>query len=297
MLKNLLRRFVGLGFSEDQILKRLSTVPKFQKLISNALALGFSSKAIIDKLSRNELKYDVASPEAEGKKAIEAHQRKGRKEAAISATALITAASAGHNLISKAALQKGAELLQPEEDEGETIDVTPKPPQPKSPSSLDFQRKSISMQEPVKPQEPQELPPVKPQDTDKLPSIKPQVDEEIAIEKPTKDINLAQNFPLVTKFINNLAASGKSFPYIYALLMNSKKLTPIAKKYELATGKKVEDYVRGIVERYKKTSPEAKKTRARPAKTPQAGDELMKLMGQQGGNDIFSQMDEFEKLL
>jgi len=297
MLKNLLRRFVGLGFSEDQILKRLNAVPKFQKLISTALAAGYSSKAIIDKLAKSELKYDVASPEAEGKKAVEAQSKRAKRELALATTALLTTAAAGHNLISKAALQKGAELLGPEEDEGETIDVTPKPPQPKSPSSLDFQRKGISMQEPVKPQEPEELPPVKPQDTDKLPSIKPQADEEIAIEKPTKDINLAQNFPLVTKFVNNLAASGKSFPYIYALLMNSKKLTPIAKKYEMATGKKIEDYVRGITERYKKTVPQAKKPRARTSQAPSAGDELMKLIGQKGGDDIFSQMDEFEKLL
>ena len=294
MLKNLLRRFVGLGFSEDQILKRLNAVPKFQKLISTALAAGYSSKAIIDKLSQSELKYDVASPEAEGKKAVEAQSKKAKRDLATAATALITAASAGHNLISKAALQKGAELLQPEEDQGETIDVTPKLPQTKKPSSLDFQRKGISIQEPVKTDE---QPLVKPQDSSKLPSIKPQFDEEILVQKPTKDINLAQNFPLVTKFINNLAASGKSFPYIYALLMNSKKLTPIAKKYEMATGKKIEDYVRGITERYKKTAPQAKKPRARTSQAPSAGDELMKLMGQQGGNDIFSQMDEFEKLL
>jgi len=286
MLKNLLRRFVGLGFSEDQILRRLNAVPKFQKLISTALAAGYSSKAIIDKLAKSELKYDVASPEAEGKKAIEAQSKRAKRELAISTTALLTAAAAGHNLISKAALQKGVDILGPEEDEGETIDVTPKPPQPKSPSSLDFQRKGISMQEPVKPQEPQELPPVN-----------PQFDEEILVEKPTKDINLAQNFPQVTQFVNKLAASGKSFPYIYALLMNSKKLTPIAKKYEMATGKKIEDYVRGITERYKKTVPQAKKPRARTSQAPSAGDELMKLMGQQGRNDLFSQMDEFEKLL
>lgn len=294
MLKNLLRRFVGLGFSEDQILKRLSAVPKFQKLISTALAAGYSSKAIIDKLSRNELKYDVASPEAEGKKAIEAQSKRAKKELAIATTALLTTAAAGHNLLSKAALQKGAQILGPEDDQGETIDVTPRPPQPKSPSSLAFERKGISFQEPVKPEE---EPPVKPEQAEEQAPVKPQVEKEIAIEKPVRDINLAQNFPLVTKFVNNLAASGKSFPYIYALLMNSKKLTPIAKKYELATGKKIEDYVRGIVERYKKTTPEAKKTRARPAKTPQAGDELMKLMGQQGGDDIFSRIDEFEKFL
>jgi len=286
MLKNLLRRFVGLGFSEDQILKRLNAVPKFQKLISTALAAGYSSKAIIDKLSRNELKYDVASPEAEGKKAIEAQSKRAKKELAIATTALLTTAAAGHNLLSKAALQKGAQILGPEDDEGETIDITPRPPQPKGPSSLAFERKGISFQPPVQPEQAEEQAPVK-----------PQVEKEIAIEKPVRDINLAQNFPLVTKFVNNLAASGKSFPYIYALLMNSKKLTPIAKKYELATGKKIEDYVRGIVERYKKTTPEAKKTRARPAKTPQAGDELMKLMGQQGGDDIFSRIDEFEKFL
>ena len=294
MLKNLLRRFVGLGFSEDQILKRLNAVPKFQKLISTALAAGYSSKAIIDKLSRNELKYDVASPEAEGKKAIEAQSKRAKKELAIATTALLTTAAAGHNLLSKAALQKGAQILGPEDDQGETIDVTPRPPQPKSPSSLAFERKGISFQEPVKPEE---EPPVKPEQAEEQAPVKPQVEKEIAIEKPVRDINLAQNFPLVTKFVNNLAASGKSFPYIYALLMNSKKLTPIAKKYELATGKKIEDYVRGIVERYKKTTPEAKKTRARPAKTPQAGDELMKLMGQQGGDDIFSRIDEFEKFL
>ena len=294
MLKNLLRRFVGLGFSEDQILKRLSAVPKFQKLISTALAAGYSSKAIIDKLSRNELKYDVASPEAEGKKAIEAQSKRAKKELAIATTALLTTAAAGHNLLSKAALQKGAQILGPEDDQGETIDVTPRPPQPKSPSSLAFERKGISFQEPVKPEE---EPPVKPEQAEEQAPVKPQVEKEIAIEKPVRDINLTQNFPLVTKFVNNLAASGKSFPYIYALLMNSKKLTPIAKKYELATGKKIEDYVRGIVERYKKTTPEAKKTRARPAKTPQAGDELMKLMGQQGGDDIFSRIDEFEKFL
>ena len=294
MLKNLLRRFVGLGFSEDQILKRLNAVPKFQKLISTALAAGYSSKAIIDKLSRNELKYDVASPEAEGKKAIEAQSKRAKKELAIATTALLTTAAAGHNLLSKAALQKGAQILGPEDDQGETIDVTPRPPQPKSPSSLAFERKGISFQEPVKPEE---EPPVKPEQAEEQAPVKPQVEKEIAIEKPVRDINLTQNFPLVTKFVNNLAASGKSFPYIYALLMNSKKLTPIAKKYELATGKKIEDYVRGIVERYKKTTPEAKKTRARPAKTPQAGDELMKLMGQQGGDDIFSRIDEFEKFL
>jgi hypothetical protein len=294
MLKNLLRRFVGLGFSEDQILKRLSAVPKFQKLISTALAAGYSSKAIIDKLSRNELKYDVASPEAEGKKAIEAQSKRAKKELAIATTALLTTAAAGHNLLSKAALQKGAQILGPDEEEGETIDVTPRPPQPKGPSSLAFERKGISFQEPVKPDE---QPPVKPEQAEEQVPVKPQVEKEIAIEKPARDINLAQNFPKVTQFVNNLAASGKSFPYIYALLMNSKKLTPIAKKYELATGKKIEDYVRGIVERYKKTAPQSKKPRMKFSQTTNAGDELMKLMGKQGGDDIFSQMDEFEKYL
>jgi hypothetical protein len=296
MLKKLLDTLLSQGFKADQIVEKLQTIPKYKKAISKALAIGYPASSIISSLTKStDGQYQTA--EARGARALKKQTREGVRDLATTVTGLIAATSAGHNLISKAALQKGVDILGPEENEGETIDVTPKPPQPKSPSSLDFQRKGISMQEPVKPQEPQELPPVKPQDTDKLPSIKPQADEEIAIEKPTKDINLAQNFPLVTKFVNNLAASGKSFPYIYALLMNSKKLTPIAKKYEIATGKRIEDYVRGITERYKKTAPLAKKPRVRTSQTLSAGDELMKLMGQQGGNDLFSQMDEFEKLL
>lgn len=285
MLKKIVDTLLRQGFKPDQIVEKLQKIPQYKKAITKALAIGYVPTSILSSLTKStDGQYQTA--EARGARALKKQTREGVRDLATTVTGLIAAASAGHNLISKAALQKGAELLGPEEDEGETTDVTPKPPQPKSPSSLDFQRNGISMQEPVKPQ-----------DSDKLPSIKPQADEEIAIEKPTKDINLAQNFPLVTKFVNNLAASGKSFPYIYALLMNSKKLTPIAKKYEMATGKKIEDYVRGITERYKKTASLAKKPRVRTSQTPNAGDELMKLIGKKGGDDIFSQMDEFEKLL
>lgn len=276
------------GFKADSVIDALKKNKKYGTYIKNALAYGFAPFEILKSLARQhkvDLKEDTFNTaEARGARAEKAYASKARREAG---TVLGTAAGLGALAaggLGRAAAT-GVEVLPPEEKEGEIIDVTPKPTPP-APSQIPYEeKKRLTQQEPPAVKQP--MPVQKEPEIAQPEIVKPQKEE----EEKDLDINLAAGMNKIGEYVRKMAKAGKTAPFIHVMLMRSKKLGNVARKYQIATGKNIYDYIANLTQATRGETKGAK-----------GGDVLMGLMEKntqpQGQiNDIFSAMDDFEKYL